>query len=54
MSDHATGMVVSGFLVEVKRADLEQLMREYPQAFSQPYDSGSGLYFNRVLAVSKK
>jgi trimethylamine-N-oxide reductase (cytochrome c) len=49
MSTHATGMVVSGFLVEVKRSDLDKLMREYPEAFARPYDSASGLDFNRVL-----
>jgi trimethylamine-N-oxide reductase (cytochrome c) len=49
MSRNAAGMVVSGFLVEVKRADLDKLMREYPEAFNQPYDSASGLHFDRVL-----
>ncbi len=53
MSTNAAGMVVSGFLVEVKRADLEKLMREYPEAFARPYDSASGLDFNRVLAAGK-
>jgi hypothetical protein len=53
MSTHATGMVVSGFLVEVKRADLEKLMREYPEAFTRPYDSASGLRFDRILEASK-
>jgi trimethylamine-N-oxide reductase (cytochrome c) len=53
MSTNAAGMVVSGFLVEVKRADLEKLTREYPEAFARPYDSASGLDFNRVLATGK-
>jgi trimethylamine-N-oxide reductase (cytochrome c) len=53
MSTHAAGMVVSGFLVEVKRADLEKLKQEYPEAFNRPYDSGSGLRFDRVLENSQ-
>jgi molybdopterin guanine dinucleotide-containing S/N-oxide reductase-like protein len=53
MSDHATGMVVSGFLVDVKRADLDQLMRDYPEAFARPYDDASGLDFNRVVVHNK-
>jgi anaerobic selenocysteine-containing dehydrogenase len=44
------GMVVSGFLVEVAPADLDELRRKYPEAFSRPYHRGSGLDFNRVLA----
>jgi hypothetical protein len=48
-SKNATGMVVSGFLVEVVKADLGALRREYPQAFDRPYDAGSGLSLERVL-----
>jgi molybdopterin guanine dinucleotide-containing S/N-oxide reductase-like protein len=49
-SKNATGMVVSGFLVEVVRADLDALRRDYPEAFSRPYDQASGLSLDRVLA----
>ncbi len=49
MSRNAAGMVVSGFLADVKRADLDQLMRDYPDAFNRPYDDASGLDFNRVV-----
>jgi trimethylamine-N-oxide reductase (cytochrome c) len=49
MSKNATGMVVSGFLVEVERANLDQLRKQYPEAFNRPYDYASGLDFNRVL-----
>jgi molybdopterin guanine dinucleotide-containing S/N-oxide reductase-like protein len=48
------GMVVSGFLVEVERANLDELQKKYPEAFSRPYHRGSGLDFNRVLAGSEK
>jgi trimethylamine-N-oxide reductase (cytochrome c) len=43
-------MVVSGFLVEVVKADLDALRREYPEAFSRPYDKASGLLLEGVLA----
>jgi trimethylamine-N-oxide reductase (cytochrome c) len=43
-------MVVSGFLVEVELADMEDLRKKYPEAFNRPYHHGSGLHFDRVLA----
>jgi molybdopterin guanine dinucleotide-containing S/N-oxide reductase-like protein len=49
-SKNATGMVVSGFLVEVVKADLDALRRDYAEAFSRPYDQASGLSLDRVLA----
>jgi len=49
MSKNATGMVVSGFLVEVERANLDELRKQYPDAFNRPYDYASGLRFDRVL-----
>ena len=48
------GMVVSGFLVEVERADLDELRRKYPEAFNRPYDRASGLHRDRVLLGGKK
>ena len=42
-------MVVSGFLVDVKKADMDELRRQYPEAFSRPYDYASGQKFERVL-----
>jgi anaerobic selenocysteine-containing dehydrogenase len=48
-SRNATGMVVSGFLVECERADLDALRKQYPEAFARPYDSGSGLTIERVM-----
>ena len=36
-SRNATGMAVSGFLIEVERADSDQLRRQYPEAFKRPF-----------------
>jgi anaerobic selenocysteine-containing dehydrogenase len=49
-SKNATGMVVSSFLVEVKRVDLDDLMKKYPKAFRRPYHTAAGLRMERVLA----
>jgi anaerobic selenocysteine-containing dehydrogenase len=48
-SKHATGMVVSGFLVEVERANIDELRKKYPDAFKRPYDAAAGLRFERAL-----
>ena len=48
-SPHATGMVVSGFLVEVEGADLEELKMKYPEAFNRPYHKDAGLIVNSFL-----
>jgi trimethylamine-N-oxide reductase (cytochrome c) len=48
-SKNATGMVSSGFLVDVARADVGQLRSQYPEAFDRPYNKASGLVFERVL-----
>jgi anaerobic selenocysteine-containing dehydrogenase len=50
LSKNATGMATSGYLVEVARADLDDLRSRYPEAFGRPYHSGSGLTLERVLA----
>jgi anaerobic selenocysteine-containing dehydrogenase len=42
-SKNATGMVVSSFLVEVEKADLDELRKKYPEAFKRPYHPDSGL-----------
>ena len=34
-SKNTVGMAVSGFLVEVEKADLEALRRKYPEAFAR-------------------
>jgi molybdopterin guanine dinucleotide-containing S/N-oxide reductase-like protein len=48
-SKNATGMVVSGFLVEVARANVEELWRKYPEAFNRPYHPAAGLLLERVM-----
>jgi anaerobic selenocysteine-containing dehydrogenase len=48
-SKNSTGMVCSGFLVEVEGADLDLLRKKYPEAFNQPYDKAYGLIFSRAL-----
>ena len=45
-SKNATGMVVSGFLVEVQGCDIEELRKKYPEAFKRNYDAAAGLRFN--------
>jgi trimethylamine-N-oxide reductase (cytochrome c) len=42
-------MVCSGFLVDVERVDIDELRRQYPEAFNKPYDKASGLTFDRVI-----
>jgi trimethylamine-N-oxide reductase (cytochrome c) len=48
-SKHATGQVASGFLVEVAKANLEELMKKFSDAFKRPYSEAAGLCFERVL-----
>jgi len=48
-SKNAAGMVTCGFLAGVKRADIEALRREHPEAFSAPIDKATGLARERVL-----
>jgi trimethylamine-N-oxide reductase (cytochrome c) len=48
-SKNATGMVVSGFLVEVKLADMDGLRKKFPGAFKRPYHPNAGLRMERVL-----
>ena len=42
-SKNATGMAVSGFLVEIEKTDMDELRQKYPEAFNRPYDAGAGL-----------
>jgi trimethylamine-N-oxide reductase (cytochrome c) len=48
-SKNVTGMVVSGFLVEVQPANLGELWKKYPKAFKRPYHPGAGLRLERAL-----
>jgi trimethylamine-N-oxide reductase (cytochrome c) len=49
-SKNATGMVVSSFLVEVKKANLDVLRSKYPEAFDRPYQADAGLRMERILS----
>jgi anaerobic selenocysteine-containing dehydrogenase len=49
-SKNATGMAISSFLVEVKKAGLEELRKKYPEAFKRPYQANAGLRFERIIA----
>jgi trimethylamine-N-oxide reductase (cytochrome c) len=44
-SKNATGMAVSGFLVEVEAANLYELRKKHPKAFQREYNPSSGLRF---------
>ena len=48
-SKNATGMVSGGFLVDVERANVDELSRKYPEAFNRPYDKASGLQYQRMI-----
>ena len=48
-SRNAAGMVTNGFLVEVERVNLDELRKQYPEAFNRPYHQASGLCLERVL-----
>jgi anaerobic selenocysteine-containing dehydrogenase len=48
-SRNAAGMVTNGFLVEAERANMDELRLKYPEAFSRPYDKGSGLTVERIM-----
>jgi hypothetical protein len=48
-SKNATGMVSGGFLVDVERANLDELRRQYPEAFNRPYHRASGLCYEGIL-----
>ena len=52
-SKNATGMVCSGFLVEIERVNIEELRKKYPEAFKRPYHPAAGLRFERVLDGGK-
>jgi anaerobic selenocysteine-containing dehydrogenase len=50
-SKNATGMVSGGFLVDVERADLDELGKRFPEAFKAPYHPASGLRYERMLSL---
>lgn len=46
LSLNCGGQVGSGFLVEVKKIDIQALKAKYPEAFARDYDPASGLRFS--------
>ena len=48
-SRNATGMAVSGFLVEVEYVNFSELIKNYPEAFKRSYNPGVDLHFERVI-----
>ena len=48
-SRNCAGMATSGYLVEVEGINLDELRREYPEAFNRPYDPATGQRIERVL-----
>jgi anaerobic selenocysteine-containing dehydrogenase len=41
-SRNACGMAVSGFLVDIERANMDDLRQKYPEAFQRPFHSAAG------------
>jgi anaerobic selenocysteine-containing dehydrogenase len=41
-SQYACGMVVSGFLVDIERANMDEMRRQYPGAFNRYFDPAAG------------
>jgi trimethylamine-N-oxide reductase (cytochrome c) len=48
-SKNATGMVSGGFLLDIERVNIDELRRQYPEAFNRPYHKASGLRYERML-----
>jgi trimethylamine-N-oxide reductase (cytochrome c) len=53
-SKNATGMVVSSFLVEVERVNIDEIRKKYPEAFKRSYDAGAGLRLDAWVEGGKK
>jgi molybdopterin guanine dinucleotide-containing S/N-oxide reductase-like protein len=49
-SKNCWGMATSGYLVEIERADIDELRKKYPEAFNRPYDRATGQVTERVMA----
>ena len=49
-SKNATGMTVSGFLVEIEKTDMDDLRKKYSEAFHRDYDPSAGLRLEGRLA----
>jgi molybdopterin guanine dinucleotide-containing S/N-oxide reductase-like protein len=53
-SKNCAGMVSGGFLVDVEPVNLDELGKQYPEAFKRPYNQAAGLIFERVLVKGEK
>ncbi len=53
-SKNATGMVVSGYLVQVEGVDIGEMRKKYPEAFKRKYDAGSGLRLEAWVKKGKR
>jgi len=51
-SRNATGMATSGFLIQVERADLGELMKKYPEAFKREFHKAAGPSLRSFTNVS--
>ena len=57
ISKHATGMVSSGYLIEVEKvtvAQMEAWKQKYPEAFKREYEPAAGLRFNSWVVGGMK
>ncbi|MBN1188488.1 MAG: molybdopterin-dependent oxidoreductase [Dehalococcoidales bacterium] len=48
-SQNVCGMVISGFLVNIERADLDELRKQYPKPFSRHFHAATGLTLESFL-----
>ena len=42
-SKNAPGEVTNGFLANIKKVDVFELAKQYPEAFNRPYDPAEGM-----------
>ncbi len=52
-SKNAAGEVTSGFLIGVRKVDLEAMRKQYPEAFAREFDPAAGLLFKARLDGGK-
>ena len=53
-STNAVGHVVSGFLAEAEKTDVEALKKKYPEAFAKPFNATAGPGIEAVMAGGDK
>jgi len=52
-SKNCAGMATSGYLVELEQADLDELRKQYPEAFKKPFHPTAGPIVDYFLAGDK-